>query len=118
MGAHSLRQKIFLSTAFVSPWSTMLLAIWMTWSCSASGKMPGRPAHSMSKLRMRIGAMPHHSSSFGECETTSLNQTSTSSCEWVHGFCALPCESFHGRGRHAPAGSVSQFMPTMLRSTM
>jgi hypothetical protein len=33
-----------------------MLAIWMTGSTCASGKMPFRPAHSISKLSMRRGA--------------------------------------------------------------
>ena len=39
------------------PCRVTMLAIWMTGSLSASGNMPFRPAHSISKLRMRSGAI-------------------------------------------------------------
>ena len=42
------------------PWRVTILAIWMTGSSCASGKIPFRPAHSISKLRMRRGAIFCH----------------------------------------------------------
>ena len=42
-----------------------MLAIWMTGSWLASGKIPFRPAHSISKLRIRRGAILDHSPSGG-----------------------------------------------------
>ena len=44
-----------------------MLAIWMTGSWLASGKIPFLPAHSISKLRIRSGAILDHSPS-GGCE--------------------------------------------------
>ena len=38
-----------------------ILAIWIIGSFSASGKIPFRPAHSISKLRIRTGAILSHS---------------------------------------------------------
>lgn len=73
-----------LTNASVVPYSDTILAIWITLSLSASGKMPIklynsymkrridirmltelplRPAHSMSKLKMRNGATSAHSPS-------------------------------------------------------
>ena len=63
IGAVSLRQKMFLRTGWVEPCSVTWFAIWMIASFSASGKIPGRPEHSMSKERMRIGAIRCHSPS-------------------------------------------------------
>lgn len=50
-----------------SPFCVTMLAIWITGSISASGKMPFLPAHSISKLRMRRGAIFCQEPS-GECE--------------------------------------------------
>lgn len=44
-----------------------MFAIWMTGSMFGSGNIPFLPAHSISKLRTRKGAMWDHSPS-GECE--------------------------------------------------
>lgn len=47
------------------PCRVTMLAIWMTGSIFASGKVPLRPAHSISKLRIRNGAIFDHSPSAG-----------------------------------------------------
>jgi len=47
------------------PCIVTILAIWIIGSSLGSGKMPLRPAHSMSKLRMRNGAIFDHSPSGG-----------------------------------------------------
>lgn len=44
-----------------------MFAIWITGSTDASGKMPLRPAHSISKLRIRRGAILDQLPS-GACE--------------------------------------------------
>jgi len=104
-----------------------MLAIWMTGSLSASGKMPLRPAHSMSNERMRSGATP--------------DQSPTASCEmravWLQGGSRVSsgrrrgASERGGRGTHShsisywqleilsrlcchpPALISSQFMPTI-----
>lgn len=53
-----------------APCRVTILAIWMTGSLSASGKIPFRPAHSISKLRILRGARLLHSPS-GACEMRS-----------------------------------------------
>ena len=47
------------------PCRVTILAIWITGSWLASGKMPLRPAHSISKLSIRRGAILDHSPSGG-----------------------------------------------------
>ena len=49
------------------PWRVTILAIWITGSVCASGKIPFLPAHSMSKLRIRSGAILDQRPS-GACE--------------------------------------------------
>jgi hypothetical protein len=53
-----------------SPCRVTMLAIWMTGSISGSGKIPLRPAHSISNERIRSGAIPDQSPSAG-CEIRS-----------------------------------------------
>lgn len=84
MCEHVLRVKTFRMNGLLSPrswetWSTdghlqgrmrfnspclvTMFAIWITGSTSASGKIPLRPAHSISKLRILSGASVDHSPS-------------------------------------------------------
>mmetsp|Transcript_34757 Transcript_34757/g.82380 ORF Transcript_34757/g.82380 Transcript_34757/m.82380 type:complete len:221 (+) Transcript_34757:2231-2893(+) len=77
IGAQVLRVKMFLTMGFFEPWTETQLAIWMTGSFSGSGKCPLRPAHSISKERVRSGAILPHSPS-GACESTMFHHTSTS----------------------------------------
>ena len=110
--AHVSSVNTFLKTGAFSPCSVTWLAIWITGSFSASGKTPGRPAHSMSNERMRSGAIPSNSPS-GLCETTSANQTSSSSwqCE-VFAMSTSPLGPLlHGRAFHLPAAIVFQHIP-------
>jgi hypothetical protein len=60
-----LRVKTLRMKGCSSPCRVTMLAIWMTGSISASGKIPLRPAHSRSKLRMRRGAILPQSPSAG-----------------------------------------------------
>ena len=59
--SHVLSVKTFLINGSFSPWRITMLEIWITRSFSGSGKIPLRPAHSISKLRIRIGAIFCHS---------------------------------------------------------
>lgn len=54
-----------------------MFAIWMTGSTDASGKTPFLPAHSISKLRIRKGAIFAHSPS-GACDMNWSNLTTIS----------------------------------------
>jgi hypothetical protein len=66
------RQLFHMETAQIDvPWRVTIAAIWITGSMFASGKIPFRPAHSMSKLNIRRGAMLSQAPS-GACETRSL----------------------------------------------
>jgi hypothetical protein len=73
MCEHVFKVKILRMNGLVSPWKLVMsdytekisnlipclvtmLAIWMTGSTCASGKIPFRPAHSISKLSIRRGA--------------------------------------------------------------
>jgi len=78
--------------------------------------LPLRPAHSMSKLRMRTGAIFNHSPSHGY-ETSSFHATSTSiwQCDLRHGDMVLPAD---WRTLYFPAGSSTQLHPIMLQSTI
>ena len=64
-------QKTFRMNGLGSPYLVTTLAIWMTGSTFASGKIPLRPAHSISKERMRRGAILDHSPS-DKCAIRSL----------------------------------------------
>ncbi len=77
MCAHELSVKMFLTNGVLSPCRVTMLAIWMTGSCCASGKTPLRPAHSMSKLSTRSGAIFAQSPS-GACEVILSCVVSTS----------------------------------------
>ena len=65
MDAQDLRVWMFFTRGFFSPCTVSMLAIWMTGSCSASGKWPLRPWHSMSMLSTRSGASCMNSPSDG-----------------------------------------------------
>lgn len=69
--AQVLSVKTFLMKGLFSPCLVTIDAIWMTGSICASGKMPLRPAHSISKLKTRNGAMGSHSPS-GAWDTRSV----------------------------------------------
>ena len=51
-----MRQCAPIAPVRVCTWTVIMFAIWMTGSCSGSGKCPFRPAHSMSNERIRNGA--------------------------------------------------------------
>lgn len=87
------------------------LAIWITGSSSGTGKIPLRPQHSISKLSVRMGAMPIHSPS-GACATTSPHATSAS----IWHVDALDLCS--RRSSYLPLRSETHPAPTMPASTM
>ena len=81
---------------------------------------PLRPEHSMSKLRIRRGAIFDHSPS-GGCEMISSHEMSTSIWHRVlrgREFDLPFCEFSPWRSLYLPAGISSQLHPTMLQSTM
>mmetsp|Transcript_6455 Transcript_6455/g.27514 ORF Transcript_6455/g.27514 Transcript_6455/m.27514 type:complete len:233 (+) Transcript_6455:2137-2835(+) len=108
MGAHVSRVQMARITGLSSPWHVTMVAIWITGSCSASGKCPLRPAHSMSTDKMRNGASLLYWPS-GACDTTASYLTS-------HSYWHMDC--FFSRCAYPPAGSSTQFPPTTPRSTM
>ncbi|KAH3663022.1 hypothetical protein OGATHE_004598 [Ogataea polymorpha] len=71
IGAHDLTVNTLRTNGTGSPALATTFAIWITGSCSASGKMPLRPAHSMSNDRIRNGAMFRYLPSEA-CDTRSL----------------------------------------------
>ena len=137
--SNQFRVKTFLIKGSLSPWRTTMLAIWMTGSRSASGKIPFRPAHSMSKLSILRGAIFCHSPSAGWL-TKSSKEISTSIWHFVCGRSLLPeappppmtvtpvfgqtplvpfcrlCDWF--LSEYFPAGSSIQLHPTTPVSTM
>jgi len=118
------------------PWdlkrSTILHLVWDFWQetesfierdghtvCTMVMTLPLRPAHSMSKLRMRTGAIFNHSPSQGY-ETSSFHAMSTSiwQCDLRHGDVVFPALLVDGRTRYFPAGNSTQLHPIILQSTM
>ena len=67
--SQEIRDKLCLIIS--GPCRVTMLAIWMTGSIVASGKIPFRPAHSISKLKMRKGAIFDQLPS-GACEIKAL----------------------------------------------
>lgn len=63
MGAQWLSVRMQRSLEAPLPLTVTMFAIWMTGSLSASGKTPGRPAHSMSSESTEKGASLSHSPS-------------------------------------------------------
>ena len=82
----------------------------MTGSCSASGKCPLRPIHSISNDNIRNGAIFIHSPS-GLCEIMELYTISNSICD-------LPTFSLPRRNLYVAAGHSIQLQPTISLSIM
>mmetsp|Transcript_22779 Transcript_22779/g.77027 ORF Transcript_22779/g.77027 Transcript_22779/m.77027 type:complete len:288 (-) Transcript_22779:652-1515(-) len=105
MGRQPLSVKMASTTLLARPCSCTTHEIWITGSCSASGKWPLRPAHSMSNAKMRIGASLDHAPS-GACATTESKTTSTS--RWHRDFFSVGL-----RSEKEPRGSSSQEQPVI-----
>ncbi|KAH3665690.1 hypothetical protein OGAPHI_003878 [Ogataea philodendri] len=71
IGAHDFTVNTLRTNGKDSPAVATTLAIWITGSCSASGKIPFLPAHSMSNDKIRNGAMLRYLPS-DECEMRSV----------------------------------------------